>query len=177
MADLPGLIEGAHANIGMGHAFLKHVERTSLLLMIIDIFGFQLSPSHTKRNCIENIFALNKELELYDKTLLDKPCVLLINKMDMNGSNEEYLRYQKCFENLSEGLEHCPDELKPTTLLKFEQIIPISAKNNQEIDKVKVALRRILDLEVKQQQFEETINENPNEKILQKLRERGPKVF
>ena len=161
----------------MGHAFLKHVERTSLLLMIIDIFGFQLSPRHNKRNCLENIFALNKELELYDKSLLDKPCVLLVNKMDMNGSNEEYLRYKKLFANLADGLDQCPEELRPTKLLKFEQIIPISAKNNLEMDTVKTELRRILDLEVKQKQFEENINENPNEILVQKLRERGPKVY
>ncbi|GBP09604.1 GTP-binding protein 10 homolog [Eumeta japonica] len=71
IADLPGLIEGAHANFGMGHKFLKHVERTRLLLFMVDIFGFQLSPQHEKRDCLENIFALNKELELYDPSLLE----------------------------------------------------------------------------------------------------------
>lgn len=145
--------------------------------MIVDIFGFQLSPRHNKRNCIENVFALNKELELYDKTLLDKPCVLLVNKMDMNGSDEEYLKYKNLFENLADGLNLCPEELKPTNLIKFEQIIPISAKNNFEMDKVKTELRRILDLEMKQKQFEDSINENLNEKIVEKLRERGPKVY
>ena len=97
--------------------------------------------------------------------------------MDMNGSNEEYLWYKRIFTNLNDGLDQCPDELRPTRLLKFEEIIPISAKNNQEMDKVKAELRRLLDLEVKRKQFEENINENPNEKLLLKLSERGPKVY
>jgi len=85
VADLPGLIEGAHANFGMGHKFLKHIERTRLLVFMVDIFGFQLSPRHPHRDCVANIFALNKELELYDPSLLEKPSVLLLNKMDKEG--------------------------------------------------------------------------------------------
>lgn len=174
IADLPGLIEGAHRNVGMGHQFLKHVERTSLLLLIIDIFGFQLSQNHLKRNCIQNVYALNKELELYDATLLDKPTILLVNKMDMNGSEEEYLRYEKNFHDLRLGLEECPEELRPQKLINFDRIIPISAKCNKEIDKVKYQVRDVLEL-ANEREYEES-NFDVDLKIERKLREHGPKM-
>lgn len=92
VADLPGLIEGAHINIGLGHKFLKHIERTKLLLMVVDLFGFQMSVQYPIRTCIQTIYALNKELELYDKDLIDRPCILLLNKLDRQGSQIEYDR-------------------------------------------------------------------------------------
>lgn len=90
VADLPGLIEGAHKNIGLGHKFLKHIERTKLLLMMVDLHGFRLTNMHRLRTCIQNIYALNKELELYDSELLHRPCILLLNKIDEDGAQAEY---------------------------------------------------------------------------------------
>ena len=60
IADLPGLIEGAWKNYGMGHSFLKHVERTNLILFIIDINGFQMSAIRPYRSPIETFLLLNK---------------------------------------------------------------------------------------------------------------------
>ena len=65
MADLPGLIEGAHYNVGMGHKFLKHVERTKMIMFVIDVQGFQLNPNSPRRTPFETITLLNRELELY----------------------------------------------------------------------------------------------------------------
>lgn len=73
----------------MGYKFLKHIERTRLLVMVVDIFGFKLSPSHPHRSNIENVFALNKELELYDQSLFEKPCILLLNKTDLSTNKRD----------------------------------------------------------------------------------------
>lgn len=85
-ADLPGLIEGAAKNRGKGHAFLKHLEYSDMLVFVVDVNGFQLSANlnHDKfRTPIETIALLNKELEAYDKKLVKKPCILVLNKIDL----------------------------------------------------------------------------------------------
>ncbi|XP_067625451.1 GTP-binding protein 10 homolog [Eurosta solidaginis] len=174
IADLPGLIEGAHANIGMGHKFLKHVERTRLLLLIVDIFGFRLSVEHTKRNCLENIYALNKELELYDETLLDKPCVLLLNKMDVQGARDILKTIKPTIKNLECGLEKCPEEIRPTKLINFERIIPISARSVKRIDVVKEELRDVLDRLAEEKYVPDALE--VREQLRIKVGERGPKI-
>lgn len=174
IADLPGLIEGAHANFGMGHKFLKHIERTRLLLFMVDIFGFQLSPKHGRRDCLQNIYALNKELEMYDPTLLDKPCVLLLNKMDLEGSSE-ILKVQKPFiKNLEEKLHECPLEIRPERVMKFERIVSISAQNVARIQDVKRELRRVLDEQAEKEIVPE--NEEIRESLRRRVGERGPKI-
>ena len=60
VADLPGIIEGAHINRGMGHKFLKHISRTKLNLYVIDINGFQLNHKYQSRSPFETMIFLNK---------------------------------------------------------------------------------------------------------------------
>ncbi|KAL0893494.1 hypothetical protein ABMA27_013691 [Loxostege sticticalis] len=177
IADLPGLIEGAHINIGLGHKFLKHVERTKLLLFIADVQGFQLSPKHPKRSCLETVLLLNKELELYDPELLEKPAVLAINKMDTEGADQIFSNIQESFQNMNKVMDSIPEEIRPERVISFEDIIGISAlKGGESLQKLKVSLRNRLD---------EFADENdPNivdaTKVLKRNRamitEKGPKV-
>ncbi|MGI5899008.1 MAG: GTPase ObgE [Christensenellales bacterium] len=87
MADIPGLIEGAAEGIGLGHAFLRHVERTRLLLHIIDMSGCE------GRNPLEDYDAINTELKKYGR-LFEKPRIVVANKMDLPGA-QEYLFFFK----------------------------------------------------------------------------------
>ncbi|XP_050302015.1 GTP-binding protein 10 homolog [Anthonomus grandis grandis] len=147
VADLPGLIEGAYANKGMGHEFLRHVERTKLLLMVVDINGFQLSYDYPHRDCLETIMLLNKELELYDKELLNKPSLLLINKMDTEGAMDKYMEVKNNLKNFKEYMSKYDENRRPTRILNFADIIPISAKEREsDIEKVKNRLRTLLDV-------------------------------
>jgi GTP-binding protein len=82
MADIPGLIEGAHAGAGLGDRFLRHVERTRLLVHIIDVSGF------TDRNPADDFDAINRELVLYSPELAELPQVVAFNKIDVPGARE-----------------------------------------------------------------------------------------
>ncbi len=80
MADLPGLIEGAHAGIGLGHEFLRHVERTRVLVHLLEPMPADKSdPAH-------NYQVLRGELELHSKELAAKPEIVAVSKMDLTGS-------------------------------------------------------------------------------------------
>tara|TARA_Y100000994_G_C15677401_1_gene436362 strand:+ start:453 stop:1757 length:1305 start_codon:yes stop_codon:yes gene_type:complete len=74
LVDIPGLIEGAHKGVGLGHEFLRHVERTKILIHIID---------GTENNPRENFDKINKELEFFNTKILDKPQIVVINKIDL----------------------------------------------------------------------------------------------
>ncbi|MFQ3671349.1 MAG: GTPase ObgE [Verrucomicrobiia bacterium] len=84
MADVPGLIEGAHAGVGLGHDFLRHIERCRALAFVIDMAGSE------GRNPLEDYRQLRKEINLYDATLSDRAHFVVANKMDLPEA-ETYL--------------------------------------------------------------------------------------
>lgn len=94
MADIPGLIEGASSGLGLGHEFLRHIERTKLLLHVVDIACIEGS------NPIDNIKKINNELFLYDKNLICKKQIIVANKIDLPCSKDNISFLKKyCVEN------------------------------------------------------------------------------
>ena len=84
IADIPGIIEGAHEGVGLGHEFLRHVERTRVLLHIVDVSGIE------GRNPIEDFRTINEELRLYSPKLAEKPQIVLANKADLPSFEENF---------------------------------------------------------------------------------------
>jgi GTP-binding protein len=119
MADIPGLIDGAHDNVGLGHEFLKHIERTKLLAFVLDTAGVD------GRTPWEDFKSLKNELELYMKGLSERQCVIIANKIDLPESEE--------------NLELLKDEFQNA------EIIAISAKEDKNNDFLKNFLRNKLD--------------------------------
>jgi GTP-binding protein len=82
MADLPGLIEGAHEGVGLGHEFLRHVERTRLIVHVVDMSAVD------GRDPYEDFLKINEEIKLYNAKLEQRPQIVVANKMDMPDSEE-----------------------------------------------------------------------------------------
>ena len=88
LADIPGLVEGAAEGVGLGHAFLRHVERTRMLLHVLDIAGSE------GRDPLEDYDAIMKELEAYGD-LRNRPMIVVANKMDLPGAEENLARLRE----------------------------------------------------------------------------------
>nr|XP_035972389.1 GTP-binding protein 10 isoform X2 [Halichoerus grypus] len=145
VADLPGLIEGAHMNKGMGHKFLKHIERTRQLLFVVDISGFQLSSQTQYRTAFETIILLTKELELYKEELQTKPALLAVNKMDLPGAQDKFRVLMNQLQNPKDFLHLFEKNMIPERTMEFQHIIPISAITGEGIDELKNHIRKSLD--------------------------------
>jgi GTP-binding protein len=117
MADLPGLIEGAHEGKGLGHQFLKHAERTKILVHVIDMSGSE------GRDPVDDYYKICEELDLYSEELMQKHRVLAANKMDLPDAKKNLARFKR----------------KVT-----KDIIPISAKDQQGLDKLLATIRLLL---------------------------------
>ncbi|MCI3923630.1 GTPase ObgE [Paenibacillus sp. TRM 82003] len=124
LADLPGLIEGAHEGVGLGHEFLRHVERTRVIAHVVDMSGTEA------RDPYEDWVAINKELRLYNEKLADRPQIVVANKMDIPEAElflEEFK--QKLAENGHGEIE----------------IFPISAATRQGIRELLFRLADMVD--------------------------------
>ena len=89
MADLPGLIEGAHEGGGLGHQFLRHIERTRVILHVIDMSGME------GRDPYEDYVTINDELKQYNLRLIERPQIVVANKMDMPEAEENLKHLRK----------------------------------------------------------------------------------
>ena len=144
IADLPGLIEGASEGAGLGHKFLKHVERTKIIAHVIDMSASE------GRDPYEDYQVIRKELEDFSKKLLDKQEIIIANKMDLPNAKENLEKFKKKIDR---------------------PIYEISAINNQNLDKLIVALTEL----VKNTKGEELYNEEIQEShVLYKFKQEKP---
>lgn len=89
MADLPGLIEGAHEGQGLGHQFLRHVERTKVIVHVVDMAATE------ERDPWDDFETINQELKLYNEKLAARPMVVAANKMDLPGAEENLAKFKE----------------------------------------------------------------------------------
>lgn len=120
LADIPGLIEGASEGLGLGHDFLKHIERTKILVHVLDISGSE------GRNPIEDFELINSELDSYNIKLNDKKMLVVLNKTDLGAED-----------NIKEFREKYSD--------KVDEIVEISAATTENVDKLMYLIADTLD--------------------------------
>jgi GTPase len=119
VCDVPGLIEGAHNNVGLGHKFLRHIKRCKILVLLLDMAGTD------GRKPWNDYKQLLSELELYDPTLLDKPRLVVANKMDEAVAEENLKQFKKKIKEVS--------------------LLPISAAFDQGMEKFRETIRKAVE--------------------------------
>eukprot|EP00050_Salpingoeca_kvevrii_P000834 m.157094 g.157094 ORF g.157094 m.157094 type:complete len:400 (+) comp10226_c0_seq2:3533-4732(+) len=159
VADIPGLIEGAHENRGMGHNFLRHIERTAVLLFVLDVGGFQLSPRDPFRSAFESLTALVDEMSQYRAAMLDKPSIIAVNKMD---TPESAAALSKFTQELASARESDP------MFKSLGGVISISTATGEGIPELKAELARICQSLQKHQQRSGDAKESFEDKLLQR---------
>ncbi len=117
IADIPGLIEGSSDGRGLGDKFLRHIERTKILVHLIDMSGFE------GRNPIEDYKTINQELKKYNKEVYNKPQIIAANKMDLTGASKNLEKFKKTVK---------------------KKIYPISALEKQGLEELIEAIRQRL---------------------------------
>ena len=147
IADIPGLIEGASQGVGLGHDFLRHIERTRVLIHIVD------AASTEGRDPVEDIYAINKELKEYDEELFSRPQVIAANKVDA----------------LYEGMDEDPVErIRKEFEPQGYKVFPISAVSGQGLKELLFYVSHMLDElprdpVVFESEFTATRNDSDNE--------------
>lgn len=144
IADLPGLIEGASDGLGLGHKFLKHIERTKIIAHIIDMSGIE------GRNPYEDYLIIRKELEKFSPKLIQKPEIIIANKMDIESSKK--------------NLEEFKQKVKVP-------IYEVSAIQNKGLDEVLKALKELVKNTKDEVLFSEEIQESH---VLYKFKKEKP---
>ena len=119
VCDVPGLIEGAHLNVGLGHSFLRHIQRCKILVLQLDMAGMDNRPPW------DDYRNLLRELELYDPTLLDRPRLVVANKMDEAVAEENLKVFKR--------------KIRKTSVL------PIAAAFDQGVQKFKQTIREAVE--------------------------------
>jgi GTPase len=132
VADVPGLIEGAHRNLGLGHDFLRHITRCRLLLFVLDMAGSE------GRSPIADLESLRREIDLYDSRLSLRPWVVVANKMDLPQAEENLRDFERRFPQRT--------------------VVPISAKENRGINEFKRVLGEWINGEQQRMSSQTAIN-------------------
>src|SRR6185295_3090142 len=118
VADIPGLIDGAHRNVGLGHDFLRHITRCRLLVFVVDVAGSE------GRSPIFDLQQLRKEIDLYDPTLSGRTWFVVANKMDLPDAEENLAELRRRFPKIG--------------------VMPVSAAEGEGIDQLKSKLATLL---------------------------------
>ncbi len=155
MADLPGLIEGAHTGIGLGHEFLRHVERTRVIVHVVDMSASE------GRDPYEDWVKINDELKLYNVKLERRPQLVVANKMDIPEAAEHLEIFKRKLEE-----EH-----------GITEVIPISAASRQGVRELIYRIAQML--AVVPEELEEEKEENPvQERVVYTFtKQKDPKDF
>jgi GTP-binding protein len=124
IADIPGLIEGASEGVGLGHQFLRHIERTRVMIHIVD------AASTEGRDPVDDIYKINKELEAYNADIASRPQVIAANKIDCIFAGDE-----------EDPIERLKKEFEPQGI----RVYPISAVSGQGIRELLLYVKEMLD--------------------------------
>lgn len=132
VADLPGLAEGASNGVGLGFQFLRHVERTRVILHLVDMSGLE------GRDPFEDYLAINKELEQYDERILKRPQIIVATKMDLPDSEDNLQEFKQ---QLAEHANHTKeiDDIFPISSVTHTGLTELIRKTADLLDTTKLS--------------------------------------